>query len=164
MLAVKSRHVKIKVLNDSKEVALIVYITTFAAVETAIMTFVLQNYNNVGESLFTGHTLVATTAAVVITFVPKVCYACACVIATYNIQTPADTKYVRTCSALCHCCIINKLQCHCATWCNWLVHNNLLENRRHGLYDGSLLNTITKKFVIKKMCTCTSTTPNKFEM
>ena len=73
MLAVKSRHVKIKVLNDSKEVALIVYITTFAAVEAAIMTFVLQN--NVSKSLFTGHTLVATTAVVIITFVPKVCYA-----------------------------------------------------------------------------------------
>ena len=74
MLAVKSRNVKIKVLNDSKEVALIVYITTFAAVETAIMAFVLQNYNNVCESLFTGHLLIATTAVVVITFVPKVCY------------------------------------------------------------------------------------------
>ena len=81
MLAVKSRNVKIKVLNDSKEVALIVYITTFAAVETAIMGSALQNYNNVGESLFTGHLLVATTAVVVITFVPKVCYnyAYACV-------------------------------------------------------------------------------------
>ena len=82
MLAVKSRNVKIKVLNDSKEVALIVYITTFAAVETAIMGTALQNYNNVGESLFTGHMLLATTAIVVITFVPKVCYACACVIVT----------------------------------------------------------------------------------
>ena len=141
----KSRNVKIKVLNDSKEVALIVYITTFAAVETAIMGTALQNYNNVGESLFTGHMLIATTAVVVITFVPKVCYACACIIVT----TTANMKYVHTCSALCHCCIINKLQCHCATWCNWLVHNNLLENRRHDLYNGSLLNTITKKFVIK---------------
>ena len=102
MLAVKSRHVKIKVLNDSKEVVLIVYITTFAAVEAAIMTFVLQNYNNVGESLVTGHLLLATTAVVVITFVPKVCYACACVIATTSKHLLIQNTYIHAV----HCVIV----------------------------------------------------------
>ena len=102
MLAVKSRIVKIKVLNDSKEVALIVYITTFAAVETAIVGIALGNYKNVGESLFIGHMLVATTAIVVIIFVPKVCYACAYVIATYT--TSKHLLIHNTASALCHCC------------------------------------------------------------
>ena len=95
MLAVKSRNVKIKVLNDSKEVALIVYITTFAAVETAIMGTALQNYNNVSESLFTGHLLLATTAAVVITFVPKVCYACACVIVAISKHLLIQNMYMQ---------------------------------------------------------------------
>lgn len=72
VLAVRSRNVKIKVLNDSKEVALIVYITTIVAVETAILGSVLQDYNNISESLFTGHLLVATSAVVGLVFVPKV--------------------------------------------------------------------------------------------
>ena len=104
MLAVKSRNVKIKVLNDSKEVALIVYITTFAAVEMAIMGIAMSNYNNVGESLFTGHILLAATAVVVITFVPKVCCACACVIATYTTSKHLLIHNTASAHALCHCC------------------------------------------------------------
>ena len=63
---------KIRVLNDSKEIVTIVYFTTIALVETMIIGAVLQSYNNVSEALFTGHLLIATSAVVGLTFIPKV--------------------------------------------------------------------------------------------
>lgn len=72
VLAVRIRNVKIKVLNDAKEVVAIVYFTTIAIVETMIIGAALQSYNNVSESLFTGHLLVSTSAVVGFTFIPKV--------------------------------------------------------------------------------------------
>ena len=72
VLAVRTRNVKIKVLNDAKEIIAVVYFTTIAMVETMIMGTVLQDYNTVSESLFTGHLLVATSVVIGLTFIPKV--------------------------------------------------------------------------------------------
>ena len=63
---------KIKVLNDSKEVVTIIYFTTIMIVETLVIAIVLGDYNNVSESLFTGHLLVNTSAVIGLTFIPKV--------------------------------------------------------------------------------------------
>ena len=72
VLAVRIRNVKIRVLNDSKEVVTIVYFTSIMIVETLIVGIVLQDYNNIAESLFTGHLLVNTSAVIGLTFIPKV--------------------------------------------------------------------------------------------
>ena len=73
MLAVRIRNVKIKVVNDSKEIAVITYFTTIALVETLLLGLVLQDYNNVSEALSTGHILLAASAVVGLIFIPKVC-------------------------------------------------------------------------------------------
>ena len=72
MLAVKIRNVKIKAVNDAKEIVVIVYFSTIAIVESFLLGLVLQDYNNVSEALSLGHVLLAASAAVGLIFIPKV--------------------------------------------------------------------------------------------
>ena len=69
-----NRNVTIKVLNDSMEIATIVYITSFAALEMLILYFVVGEFNNANASLYTGHLLAATIAAILLIYIPKVQY------------------------------------------------------------------------------------------
>jgi len=72
VLALKSRKIAIKVINDSKEIRTIVYITSFIALEMLILYFVVGNFNNTRVSLHIGHLLAATMVVLLITFIPKV--------------------------------------------------------------------------------------------
>ena len=72
VLAVRIRNVKIKVVNDSKEIVVIVYFTTIAIVESFLLGLVLQDYNNVSEALSIGHVLLAASVGVGLIFIPKV--------------------------------------------------------------------------------------------
>ena len=72
VLAVKIRNVKIKAVNDAKEIAVIVYFSTIAIVESFLLGLVLQDYNNVSDALSLGHVLLAASAAVGLIFIPKV--------------------------------------------------------------------------------------------
>ena len=75
LLAFQTRKVKIKILNDSKYVAALVYISSIVLVILALVTFTLPSYPNVLELLFSGGILVATTMFLILIFIPKVeCY------------------------------------------------------------------------------------------
>ena len=72
VLALQTRKVKIKALNDAKVIAALIYITSIVLVILAVSTFALGEYINVNEVLFTGSLLVAAIMFLVLIFVPKV--------------------------------------------------------------------------------------------
>ena len=72
ILAFITRRVKIKVLNDSKSVAVIIYTTSVVLVALVIISFTLDSYVVVQEILFSGGIMLATTVILVFIFVPKV--------------------------------------------------------------------------------------------
>ena len=72
VLAFKTRNVKIKVLNDSKEISAIVYITSVVDVELIIVTIALSDYNNLIAFFYYGGVLIATTVILSLVYVPKV--------------------------------------------------------------------------------------------
>ena len=72
MLAFKTRNVKIKVLNDSKEISAIVYITSVIDVELIVVTIALGDYRNLTAFFYYGGVLIATTVILALVFVPKV--------------------------------------------------------------------------------------------
>ena len=74
ILALATSKVKIKVLNDSKEMAIIIYTTSVVLLVLAIITFGLNSYSIVTEVLFSGGIMLATTIVLALLFVPKVCY------------------------------------------------------------------------------------------
>ena len=72
VLAVITRKVKIKVLNDSKEMAIIIYTSSVVLLAVGIVTFSLSSYLIVTETLFNGAVMLATTVVLFFLFVPKV--------------------------------------------------------------------------------------------
>lgn len=74
VLAIRTRNVKIKGLNDSKEIMAIIYITTIVDVELILVTILLRDYSNIRILLFTGGIIFGTTIAVALVFIPKVTY------------------------------------------------------------------------------------------
>ena len=74
ILAVQTRKVKIKLLNDSKYIAALIYISSIALVVIVIITVVPLTLINVVEGVFSGCLLVATTFFLVLVFIPKVGY------------------------------------------------------------------------------------------
>ena len=71
VLTLRIRKVKIKAVNDSKEIAMMVYFTTIAAVESLLLEILLQGIH-LTKVLSTAHVMGAATVVVVLTFVPKV--------------------------------------------------------------------------------------------
>ena len=72
VLALKIRNVKIKVLNDSKAISVIVFVTSALDVGLIIVTLALENYINLRAVFFYGGVLSATTVFVGLIYVPKV--------------------------------------------------------------------------------------------
>lgn len=72
MLAVKTRHVKVEAVNDSKEVVAVVYIVTACSIAIIVLSNVLQDFTNISEGLYLTATLVGTTSTVTLMFIPKV--------------------------------------------------------------------------------------------
>ena len=72
VLAFKTRKVKIKVLNDSKEISAIIYVTSVIDFELLVVSVLLQDYNNIQELLFAGGVLIATTTVLALVYLPKV--------------------------------------------------------------------------------------------
>lgn len=72
ILAIITRKVKIKVLNDSKEVVFIVYTTTAIMIVLGIFTFAVSSQLVLTEAVFCGGVMVATTIFLAFVFVPKV--------------------------------------------------------------------------------------------
>lgn len=73
VLAVVTRNVNIKVLNDSKEMAIIIYVSSVVLLVLGVVTFSLSSYLIITETLFNGGVMLATTVVVFFLFVPKVC-------------------------------------------------------------------------------------------
>ena len=72
ILAFQTRRVKINILNDSKAVASLVYISSIVLVVIVLVTFILRSYINVSAALFSGGIFVLATFFLLLMFVPKV--------------------------------------------------------------------------------------------
>ena len=72
VLAFSIRKVKIKGLNDSKEISIILYITSTILLIVIVITLALGNYINVSGSIFSLGISTASTVVLGFIFVPKV--------------------------------------------------------------------------------------------
>lgn len=63
---------KVEAVNDSKEVVALVYIVTACSIAIILVSYVLQDYSNISESLYLTATLVGTTSTITLMFIPKV--------------------------------------------------------------------------------------------
>ena len=72
VLAFQTRKVKILILNDSKPVAALVYISSIALVMMVLITFTLRDYINVIAAVFNGGIIVLATVFLILIFTPKV--------------------------------------------------------------------------------------------
>ena len=71
-MAFHTRKIKIKVLNDSKEITAIIYINSITLIVLAITEFGLQSYINVYHAVFGLVLLIEATMLSGIVFIPKV--------------------------------------------------------------------------------------------
>ena len=71
-MAFHIRRVKIKALNDSKEIAVIIYINSIILVLLAVVEFALDNYHVVSSALFGLGLMVGATLFLTLVFIPKV--------------------------------------------------------------------------------------------
>ena len=71
-MAFHIRRVKIKVLNDSKEIAVIIYINSIMLVLVAVIEFALSAYHEVYAALLGLGIMMAATLFLILVFVPKV--------------------------------------------------------------------------------------------
>lgn len=72
VLAFKIRKVEINVLNDSKEISAIVYITAVINVELIVVSILLADSSNIELLLFHSGVLLLTTLIVGLIYIPKV--------------------------------------------------------------------------------------------
>ena len=71
-LAFRTRKVEIKVLNDAKYVAFIIYLTSFIIVIMIICAVLLSNYLNADGAVFGGLLYIFITTVLSVLFIPKV--------------------------------------------------------------------------------------------
>lgn len=71
ILALRTRKVKVKVLNDAKYIITLVYISSIVLVLIAIIRFTLGSMIHVTEVFYSGGLLIATTVFLSLTFIPK---------------------------------------------------------------------------------------------
>ena len=71
-LAFQTRKVVIKALNDSKYVAIIIYVSTVIVTMMIIFTFTLDKFLNADGAVFGGLIYIFTTIILTILFIPKV--------------------------------------------------------------------------------------------
>ena len=72
VLAIATRNVKIKVLNDSKEMTVIVYTTSIVMLVLGVILFAFNTRFTLDEVLFGFGIMLATTILLAFVFVPKV--------------------------------------------------------------------------------------------
>ena len=72
ILAFQTRKVKINILNDSKSVAALVYISSIVLVVIVLVTLILRSYINISAALFSAGIIILATVFLIFTFVPKV--------------------------------------------------------------------------------------------
>ncbi len=72
IFAFQTRKVKIKALNEAKQVIAIIYTTTVCLVIFILTSFALSSYLNTTSALYSITTMAATTIFLALIFVPKV--------------------------------------------------------------------------------------------
>ena len=72
ILAFLTRNVEIEILNDSKYIALIIYITSIIVVIMIVCAILLSNYLNADGAVFGGLLYIFITTVLIIVFIPKV--------------------------------------------------------------------------------------------
>ena len=72
VLAILTRKVKIKVLNDSKEMMIVVYSTSAIMAVLGVFTFAISTRLILNQAIYCGLIMVATTIMLSFVFVPKV--------------------------------------------------------------------------------------------
>ena len=72
ILTVQTRKVKVKVLNDSKHIAALIYISSIVLVTRAVAVFAVNHLLNVAEVIFSGGIIVLGFAFLSLVFIPKV--------------------------------------------------------------------------------------------
>ena len=72
-LAFKIRNIRIRGLNDSKQVSIILYVTSVIILVILIVNFVYGDYIDVDGFVYGFGLSTAVTFVLVLTFVPKVC-------------------------------------------------------------------------------------------
>ncbi len=72
VLAIANRKVKIEVLNDFKEMSIIVYTISVMFIPLFAITYGVSSYTTISEIFFSGAIMLATTVFLFFTFVPKV--------------------------------------------------------------------------------------------
>ena len=70
--AIKTRKVKIKVLNDAKWISIIIYVTSFLLAVTLIGAFALSSFLNTDAAMFSTGLIIVAFLVLCILFIPKV--------------------------------------------------------------------------------------------
>ena len=74
MFAIQTRKVKVKVLNDAKWVAAIIYSSSLCVIVIILSKFTLTGFLNTETSLMNTAVVLATTLILTLAFVPKVLF------------------------------------------------------------------------------------------
>ena len=72
ILAFQTRKVRIPILNDSKSVTALIYISSIVLVVIVLITFILRGYINICAAIFSGGVILLATFFLVLSFIPKV--------------------------------------------------------------------------------------------
>ena len=72
ILAFQTRKVRINVLNDSKSVTALIYISSIVLVVIVLITFILRGYINISAGVFSGGIILLATIFLLLIFIPKV--------------------------------------------------------------------------------------------
>ena len=73
VLAFQTRRVRVPALNDSKQVAALIYISSISFLSIILITLGLGEFLNTRVSLFNTAIFITASTFVILTFLPKVC-------------------------------------------------------------------------------------------
>ena len=76
VLAIRTRHVQVKVINDTKETQAIVYISTVLLVLFVVCNFIFEGYPNIYGLTVGVFAYIETVMFLGLTFIPKVLLLC----------------------------------------------------------------------------------------
>ncbi len=72
VLAIQTRKIKIKLLNDSKYISAVIYISSIALFFIGSNVLIPDQFINIEEAVYSGSILVGTTSFLALIFIPKV--------------------------------------------------------------------------------------------
>ena len=77
-LAIKTRKVEIKILNDAKYIVMIIYLTSVIVFIMIVCAVLLSNFLNADGAVFGGLIYIFITTVLGVLFIPKVCLILVC--------------------------------------------------------------------------------------